>query len=194
MNLSLQNLRVDGYLQSFCYFAEIMDEVRQEFTFQDHITVAALNLLNDVHINHNASVIVGVHARRGDILEKRWHDLGLRVPEKSYFVKAFRLLKSKCPGRNITFIVVSDDMTWCRENLFRQGVVCMPPASAAVHLAVLSMCDHVIINGGTYGWWAGWLAKGYVIYYTAYMANGTYFGRLVNRRTYYPPQWIGLEN
>ncbi|CAG5127654.1 unnamed protein product [Candidula unifasciata] len=187
-------MRIDGYLQSFCYFAEIIDEVRREFIFRDDIAAAAANLLRDMQINHNASLIVGVHARRGDILQTAWTNWGLRAAEKKYFLKAFSLMKSKFPGRNMTFLVSSDDLKWCRENLLGKNVIVMPPASPAVHLAVLSICDHVIMSGGTYGWWAGWLANGDVIYHTGFIQNGTAFGDMIKRQQYYPPHWIGLGN
>ncbi|CAG5128256.1 unnamed protein product [Candidula unifasciata] len=192
MNLPLRNLRIDGYLQSFCYFAEIIDEVRQEFTFQDHIAVVAANIFREVYLNYNASMIVGVHVRRGDFLMTEWNSLGFTVPRKSYFTKAFNLMKSKFPGRTIIFIVASDDLPWCRENLSAEDVIVMPPASPAVHLAVLSSCEHVIMSSGTYGWWAGWLANGHVIYYTGFLPKGTFQGNLLNKRTYYPRQWIGV--
>ncbi|CAG5116810.1 unnamed protein product, partial [Candidula unifasciata] len=193
MNLPLKNVRIDGYLQSYCYFAQIIDEIRQEFTFQDHVSAAAAKILHDVYIKYNSSMVVGVHARRGDFLEKSWQDLGIRIPQKSYFMKAFSLMKSKFPGRKIVFLVASNDYKWCRENLVSDDVILMQPETPAVHLAVLSRCEHVIMSCGTFGWWAAWLANGQVIYYTNFFGNGS-LQQKVKVNQYYPPLWIGLDD
>ncbi|CAG5116815.1 unnamed protein product [Candidula unifasciata] len=194
MNLPLQNVKIQGYTQSFWYFAAVMDEIRQEFTFHDSIANDAAKIVREVYVKYNSSMIVGVHVRRGDFLTERHKRMGYGVAEKSYFMKAFGLMKSKFPGRDIVFLVASDDLKWCSENLLGDNVSIMPPASSAVHLAVLSKCEHMIISGGTYGWWSGWLANGYVIYYTGYMEKGTPLGNRVNRYHYYPRMWTGLGN
>ncbi|BFZ23695.1 hypothetical protein BsWGS_26734 [Bradybaena similaris] len=181
-------------MQSFWYFAAVMDEVRQEFTFRDSVANDAAKLLHHVYLKHNTSMIIGVHVRRGDFLTKKHQQRGYGVPEKSYFMKAFSLMKSKFPGRNITFLVVSEDLPWCRENLLRNDVAVVPPASPSVHMAVLGSCDHVIMSGGTFGWWSAWLANGYVIYYTGYMESGTRLGNWTIKHQYYPRMWIGMGN
>ncbi|BFZ21029.1 hypothetical protein BsWGS_24068 [Bradybaena similaris] len=165
-----------------------MDEVRQEFTFQDSVANDAAKILRDVQLKQNSSMFIGVHVRRGDFLSEKYKGKGYKVADKSYFTKAFSLMKSKFPGRNITFLVASDDLPWCLKNLVRNDVVIMPPASPSVHLAVLASCDHMIITGGTFGWWSGWLANGYVIYFTGYMAHTEW----TKNHQYYPRLWIGM--
>ncbi|BFZ21025.1 hypothetical protein BsWGS_24064 [Bradybaena similaris] len=171
-----------------------MDEVRQEFTFRDSVANDAAKILRDVQLKQNSSMFIGVHVRRGDFLSKKYQGKGYEVADKSYFMKAFSLMKSKFPERNITFLVASDDLPWCRKNLLGNDVVVMPKASPYVHLAVLASCDHMIITGGTFGWWAGWLANGYVIYYKEYMATGTWLGNYTVKHQYYPRLWIGMGN
>ncbi|CAG5116811.1 unnamed protein product, partial [Candidula unifasciata] len=192
--LPIYDVRIMGYLQSFWYFFLVSDEVRQEFTFHDSIANAAANILHDVGEKYNFTMTVGVHVRRTDFLTKKLQRLGYAAPDKSYFMKAFSLMKSKFPGRKISFLVASDDLPWCEENLSGNNVIIMPKASPAVHMATLSSCDHVIISGGSYGWWSGWLANGYVIYFTGYMRSGTPFGDWYKIDQYYPRMWIGLGN
>lgn len=194
MNLTKEHTRIDGFLQAFVYFDNVVDEVRQEFTFHDYIANDASDILRNICVNYNATMTVGVHVRRGDFLSDYGQYWGYGVPDKSYFTKAFSLLKSKFPAREIIFLVASDDLPWCQENLKSTDVFVLPEASAAVHLAVLSSCDHVIISGGTYGWWAGWLANGYVVYYKGYMGKGTPLGEMLLTSTYYPRLWIELGN
>ncbi|BFZ23694.1 hypothetical protein BsWGS_26733 [Bradybaena similaris] len=194
MSLRKEHTRIDGFLQAFVYFDNVVDEVRQEFTFHDYIANDAAKILRNVYVNYNVTMTVGVHVRRGDFLSDFGKFWGYGVADKSYFTKAFSLLKSKFPKRKIIFLVASDDLPWCQENLKRTDVFVLPEASAAVHLAVLSSCDHVIISGGTFGWWAGWLANGYVVYYTGHMGKGTRMGKMLIAYTYYPRLWIELGN
>ncbi|BFZ21026.1 hypothetical protein BsWGS_24065 [Bradybaena similaris] len=189
-SLPLQNVTVCCNLQSFWYFADVIDEDRQEFTFLDSVANDAAKILPDVQLKQNSSMIIGLHVRRSDFLSEKYLGKGYEVADKSYFMKAFSLMKSTFPGRNITFLVASDDLPWCLENLLQHDVVIMPPASYFVHLAVLSNCDHMIITGGTFGWWSGWLANGYVIYFTGYMAQRKW----TKNRQYYPRLWIAMGN
>ena len=71
---------------------------------------------------------------------------------------------------NVHFLVISDDLPWCRDHLLPSPlapVVTVPPVarSAPTDLAVLSLCNHTIGSVGTFSWWAGWLAGGEVIMY-----------------------------
>jgi galactoside 2-L-fucosyltransferase 1/2 len=62
------------------------------------------------------------------------------------------------------FIVISDDISWCRQNMkpFGQHTIDFIDGerSPAVDLAIASLCDHAIITFGTFGWWAAWFANG----------------------------------
>ncbi|CAG5128254.1 unnamed protein product, partial [Candidula unifasciata] len=194
MNLPMQNLTIESYLLSYWYFAGVEREVKQEFTFHDTIANAAAMILRDVYVKNNASMIVGVHVRRTDFLLKIHKKMGYGVPEKSYFMKAISLMKSKFLGRNITFLVVSDDLPWCHKHLSGKDVSFMPPATAAVHMAVLSKCDHVIISSGTFGYWSAWLAYGHVIYYPGYMRKDSILGKWFRDDLYYPKTWTPMGN
>lgn len=194
MNLPKEHTVISGYLQSFKYFEAIQDVIRQEYIFQDSVANSAAEILHDLYSLYRGSLFVGVHARRGHFLRPEMQVMGYGVPGKSYFDQAFNLMKSKFPGRNITFLVASDDLSWCNETLERDGVVVLPDVPPAVHMAILTSCEHMIISSGTFSWWSGWLANGYVIYYKGYMANNTYLGRILVAKNYYPPLWIGLEN
>ncbi|KAH9513719.1 hypothetical protein Btru_041922 [Bulinus truncatus] len=186
MNLTRENLTLDGYFQSFRYFQKVENEVRNEFRFLDEIETAARGLLS----RYKNRTVVGVHARRTDFL---WRS-GYGVPNVTYFLKAFSVMRSMLQGQNVTFLTASDDLKWCEQNLKDEDVAIVPPANASVHFALMASCDHVIISGGTFGWWTGWLSKGIKIYYKGYVIKGS---RLENGFTYddyYPPHWIGLDD
>lgn len=53
-------------------------------------------------------------------------------------------------------------------------------------LVALSLCEHSIITGGTFGWWAAYLAYGNVIHDKVYPS-------LCERREYYYPPWFFID-
>ncbi|ESO08600.1 hypothetical protein HELRODRAFT_110149 [Helobdella robusta] len=62
----------------------------------------------------------------------------------------------------------------------------------AVDLAILSACQHVIMTVGTFGWWAGFLSGGTVVYYKNYPSPNTEIGSGFLAEDYYPPNWISM--
>ena len=97
-------------------------------------------------------------------------------------------------GANVNFVVASDDKRWCRQQRMFSNVTVLPPVSAETDFALLSTkCDHIIMSVGTFGWWAGWLAGGEVVYYD----EGLNMESAVNKGTvnlthYYPDEWIAI--
>ena len=62
-------------------------------------------------------------------------------------------------------IVISDDKRWCKSNINRNNTVISPFNTPYADLALMTLCDHVIITSGTVGWWGAWLSNGNVVYY-----------------------------
>ncbi|XP_055871046.1 galactoside alpha-(1,2)-fucosyltransferase 2-like [Biomphalaria glabrata] len=194
MNLPPRNLIVTGYLQSWRYFQHAQDEIRREFTFVPSIQKEADAVLASCRSQLQNHVIVGVHVRRGDFVSPGGQKYGYGVADGSYFVKAFAKIRSLLPNQNITFLVASDDMTWCKNNLNDSSVKMLSEGNAGNHFAILSSCDHVILTGGTFGWWVAWLANGITIYYKDFIRKNTPLQSGFSDRDYYPPGWIGVEN
>lgn len=190
-NLPSANLSLVGFLQSWKYFRHIEDEIRREFTFRKFITDAADTMILKIRHRYPGHVFVGVHVRRGDFLILK--NSGFTVPEASYFVKAFDLFRKIIPDP-VLFLVASDDLRWCRRNLKATGVKVLKNASRAVHLAVLARCRHTVLSGGTFGWWAAWLANGITVYFSGYPRENSSLAQGFNTGDYYPPSWIGLDN
>jgi galactoside 2-L-fucosyltransferase 1/2 len=58
------------------------------------------------------------------------------------------------------FVVMSDDPEWCEHELHGDDVVVMKNNSAEEDLAIMSACNHSIIDYGTYGMWGAILSGG----------------------------------
>ncbi|XP_059151068.1 galactoside 2-alpha-L-fucosyltransferase SEC1-like [Physella acuta] len=193
MNLPQKNVTVSGSLQSWRFFSHIQDEIRREFTFRPIIQQKTTRFYNSLRENYTDTVFIGVHVRRADFLTPDNLKLGFQSPDVAYFTKAFNYMRS-IVSNNTLFIVASDDLEWCRVNLNHTDVKLLEPDSPENHMSILSSSDHVIITGGSFGWWSAWLARGLKIYFKGFPNPGTKLAKEFNLRDYYPPGWIGLDN
>jgi len=137
-----------------------------------------------------AVAYVGVHIRRADMA----NNSTFTVADAGYFRRAVRLMTRKFPGRQLVFVVCSDDLPWSKQhfseavsreldhvtvgnhgngnhsdadatNASMAEIAFSENHSAEEDLAILSSCNHTIMTVGTYGWWAAYLAGGLTIYY-----------------------------
>ena len=97
--------------------------VKKEFTFIKKVNNKARKMLRRLH---NGSVSVGLHVRRGDMMERSDE----RSPSKFYFHNAMDWMRNKYG--NVTFFVASEDRHWVGENLRNSDVVFLPIAPAEV--------------------------------------------------------------
>ncbi len=132
------NVILEGYFQSFKYIHN-----RQL-------------ILDAFKFPYDRIPYVGIHVRRGDyLLYPKKHIL--QTPEwlrecVYYFVE--RGYKS--------FVVCSDDIKWCKENLEHLKVSGAEFSYSEgndeiADMALLSCCEHMICSSSTFGVWAAWL-------------------------------------
>ena len=203
-----------GFLQSFRYFERITPLLRKRLRFKDKIQDAASQALYRLRKERGQVSLVGVHVRRGDKTRDVSNAPGSRtilvMPSSAYFQEAMSWHRQ----RNVHFVVVSDDPSWCKEQSMFQArdVTVLEYRPAAEAFAVLANCDHAIISIGTFGWWAGWLTGGAVTYFaeefnlthplswarpvgwrrrSGLAANHTY-EPVIRRADYYPSRWIPI--
>ena len=173
----------------FSCLSEILVEAREEFVFKDKIMKVARRIINLMTgESDKESVIVGVHARRGDKL-RVWRQSGLAKNilgryEGSFFRYSMDLMRRRYNSetRKVVFIVTSDNMTWAKTQLgnstdtfYSSDHTRAPPTgptALGVDLAVLSLAHHTIMDYGTFGLWAGLLAGGTIIAPTGYTRGG----------------------
>ncbi|XP_060567461.1 uncharacterized protein LOC132726203 [Ruditapes philippinarum] len=191
-NLNIHiNWSLDGWFQSFKYFNNVPAKVRHYLRFKKHLLNTALEFIQKtVPLGH---VTVAVHVRRGDFISAYEKKLGRVEVPPEYFHRAMTYYRTNFG--NITFIIVSDDMRWCREYIKGDNLVYSTyyHTEKGVDLALISHCDHVIISVGTFGWWGGWLSKGTVVYYNKFPTPGSTLDKTFVHKNYYPSHWIPLE-
>ncbi len=189
------------YFQSWKYFEGLDGDIQKMFRFRGRIRKLANGILakakgaylthltdqiNQYETSHKLTY-VGVHVRRGDVLDEHHIRRGYRPAPFTYFHKAMDYYRRHFP--NTLFIVTGDDITWCKAKLGSSDVFIVEGQHEAVDLAVLSMTNHTVISVGTFSWWAGWLAGGQVIYYKNWPKPASDVDKLYNRQDYFPPKW-----
>ena len=185
------------YLQSWKYFNCCVAELRRQLVFRPSIKQQIDNniekLLRKFGIKSRTNVtLIGVHVRRGDMRGRHQQQYGFQVANGNYLRKAVHHFSNYT---NKVFIVCSDDSTWPRKNMPEgHRVEYIHGNAPEVDLGILSASDHVISTVGTFGWWAGFLSGGTVIYYKWPAKEGTTkrkrFGK--DYSEFFLPQWIGL--
>jgi len=192
--LARRHTLLSGYFQSWMYFADASDDVAREYRFAE-----ATRRMADDFLSENVPeawreqrfVRVGVHVRRGDLLQEYYKNYGYTTADREYFVKAMQYFRRRYS--RVQFVVCSDDIGWAKDNVIGDHVLYSEGHKDYEDLAILSHCDHVIISVGSFGWWAAWLANGTTIYYDNWPKEYSKLEYHVNKKTYFPPEWIPMR-
>jgi len=145
-----QNIQLIGYWQVHKYFVNHTDEIRNQLRFKKTILDKARHFIKTKIISTVLN-LVGIHIRRGDFL-------GLRpISSDKFIFDAMNYFRRKYDS--VKFIIVSDDKLYCRKVFGKRNDTFITPYSFTPgdDMALLTLCNHVVITVGTYGWWAGFL-------------------------------------
>ncbi|XP_013418109.1 galactoside 2-alpha-L-fucosyltransferase 2-like [Lingula anatina] len=194
-----QSVQLLYYLQSWKYFHNVEDDLKQHFRFRKEaefrreIKAFFDNALLELGMNNKREEVtyIGIHARNWKDLRTNTLERGYNVAPSSYYTKAMRYFENIY--KNILFIVLSDDMSWCKENIQHPRIRYNPFNDPILSLALLGSCNHTIISVGTFSWWGAWLAGGDVVYYKDWPKPGTHLWWRTNHEDYFPPKWIGMS-
>lgn len=196
LNTEQRGVVISGYLKTWRYFDNITNVIRNEFTFRNEIRTTADVIMHQIRQNHGASRhLVGLYIQSGDA-SRRNHKYEIR--KRTFFEKAIKLFTSHINsqyGKRAVFVVADDNVDWSRRFLtgLHPFLEFIDGGRAAVNLAVISQCDHVVFDTGSIGWWCGWLSGGKTIYQGQYnykhcqIPKGSELGD-----EYVLPHWLGL--
>ena len=157
-------------------YKEILPQLRQQFQFKSKFIFHAHKLLKYLRDPQNTTVFVGVHARRGDHLHawrEKFPNSSIGRYEGKYFNHAMDLFRQKYNNNStkVVFLASSDNFGWIKQIFVNPGDVFFPhelvtvpnSLAAGLDLAILSLCNHSIIDYGTFGIWGALLAGGDII-------------------------------
>jgi hypothetical protein len=180
---------LDGYFQSYKYFADIRQTLLTEITLKEGLG----NSANDWHKQIIATpATVSIHIRRGDYVTNENTRKNFGPCPLDYYTRTMEKIETIIT--NPTYVIFSDDITWVKENLplpknthYVSGV----GMTAVEDLVLMSTCTHNIIANSSFSWWGAWLNKNpkkIVIAPTPWLDNG-----LIKEDNLLPPEWIRIS-
>lgn len=148
---------LDGYWQSFQYFAAIDSKLRSDFRFRLHLDGENARIAHEIA---TAPRSVSIHVRRGDYVTSSQAASHHGTAGADYYRAAIELV-SICLIEAPRFFVFSDDIAWARSNLTlpEDTVFVAHNSGPASHfdMRLMSCCQHNIIANSSFSWWAAWL-------------------------------------
>lgn len=150
--LSGKNFFLDGYWQSEDYFADCQKEIRECFVFPAFTEQRNIDLIKMI----SGKETVAIHVRRGDFLgTSKFECLGTT----DYYQKSVVYILNKV--KNPLFIVLSDDISWCKSNLELDETTLYVDWNSGNKsfrdMQIMSVCKHNIIANSSFSWWGAWL-------------------------------------
>lgn len=195
------NRTISGYRQSWKYFGTDIEQrgVRQTFQLSNKYENFANISLLKYRLMFNASIVVGVHMRLGDLLNSDRKEYGYQMASTKFYAKSMEVVIKISGGnpKNVVFAIASDSVklaTTMISSLNTNYNIVWIQGSVYEDFAVLSKCDHSIMSGGTFGFWASWFAKGLTFYNTNFAKPGSELGKIFISKNFYLPSWIPVES
>jgi hypothetical protein len=143
------SLYIDGYFQSEKYFSSLRNEILKLFDFGEKTK----NKITKKYSEYLDKNTCSIHVRRGDYLNYPDTHPTLTLEYYSQAISHFE--------GDVTFLVFSDDINWCKENLnlLTDRLVYIEGNTDYQDLYLMSICKNNIICNSTFSWWGAWLNK-----------------------------------
>jgi hypothetical protein len=134
--------------------------------------------------------LISLHIRRGDYL---LHDHFCKLDAR-YYGEAIQKFTSDI--ENYHFVVFSNDIQWCKDNLIEgERVTFVEQGTDYVDMMLMSLCHHNIIANSSFSWWAAFRNRSLnkrIICPTNYVKTYSPY-RFLNG-AYYLPEWENINN
>lgn len=143
---------LDGYWQSVRYFPDVVNELKDDFSFCDH-TIEKYEIAKRI-TNSNA---VSVHIRMGDYLQ--YPEQFGNVCTEEYYKSAIDY--ARCVLQTPSFFVFSDEVDKAQKMLGKQDDITYVKHVGKDYqdMQLMSLCKHNIIANSSFSWWGAWLNK-----------------------------------
>ena len=206
-NLSKENMKIGHFFSSFKYFQDIFEDVYDKILshFNKNLQIKAERFIQEAKYDYTQRNEIGskvtnitsvcVHVRRGDFLLEYNIKYGFIVSSSLDIQYAMNYMQTK--SKYIIFIVMSNDLKWCKVNLNRTNVYFSNLTSANEDFVLMCSCDHMIMTVGTFGWWGAWFTSwrgGIAMYYKHQCINNTHRYRTISRHDWFPSHWLAYTN
>ena len=153
----------ESYCQSFRYFNDIENLVRQEFEFKtvpnglDQEMVSAIVCLNSVCLHARRLHGITADGSAPSSVTQYYGACGLDYYRRS-------ILELAALHGHLQIFVFSDNIQWAQQNLDALqseygDVRVLSETDTLRSFYLMRLCKHFIIANSSYSWWAAWLGK-----------------------------------
>lgn len=132
-----------GYFQSEKYFFDFSDQIKSYYLPSESMVKEAKNI--DFDFNNS----VALHIRRSDFVYLSANHPPVDINYVNNAVEYF--------GKNKNYLIVSDDIQWCKENISLPNSFYSENRPDHLDLYSMTLCENNIISNSTFSWWAAWL-------------------------------------
>jgi len=174
---------IDGFWQSPKYFEKIQEEIRRDFVIKKEFITHLSNKISELHAVNS----IGVHIRRGDLLNPKTAAFHGVLP-REYYYKGIELLSKEM--QDPFFYFFSDDVEWVRSNIDLPNRSEIISLSSIEDFYLLSNCRNNIIANSSFSWWAGWLNAN--SRKTVVAPKHWFAVTSINTSDLIPPNWIRI--
>lgn len=171
-------IHLKGYFQSYKYLNR--SKVIKQFSLNQ-------TLINSIHTSHpflKKKDFTSIHVRRGDYLKVQYKH---PFSGKNYYEKAIEFV-----GKDNFFIIVSDDIEWCKNNIKPKNVHYMSDSDPITDFFIQTISKNNIISNSSFSYWAAYIneSKNKVI------APSLWFGfrHNYNNSELLPPEYDIINN
>lgn len=145
------NYYLEGFWQSYKYFIDIDEVIRNKFQFKKPLDENNKKILKFIQTTNSISI----HIRRGDMLTNSLHS---NICNLEYYEKSINTISEKIDKP--VFFIFSDDVRWCKKHLKLDNIFYIEGNNGKdgyKDMQLMSMCKHNIIANSSFSWWAAWL-------------------------------------
>lgn len=129
------NIILNGYFQSEKYFSKNKEAIKSLFC---------------INKNMNYQDYFFLHVRRGDYLK---YSDSHPVCDLSYYHQGMKNF-----GNDAKFVVLSDDLEWCKNNLKGKNIEYSNTKTELEDLSIMASCKGGVIANSSFSWWGAWLS------------------------------------
>ncbi|OUS41708.1 glycosyl transferase family 11-domain-containing protein [Ostreococcus tauri] len=185
-------ISLSGYFQDYRYFNASLNTLDTYLRLPHELVSLVQSKVPEVRSKFS----VALHVRRGDYT--KLNEL-YNVLDSNYYLRALSLIE----GRIDHVIIVSDDVSWCEENLaskIAHRVVFSPFKDDLFDFVLLHLSEILVIANSSFSWWAAFLKHvrstnktndaSIRVFAPALWYNASGSLAHMNRDSFLPPTWI----
>jgi Glycosyl transferase family 11 len=146
-----------GYFQSYRYLEECRPELVRRLRFRDEQR-ARSEVTRFAYRRRYGRPLVSLHVRRGDYVD---HDADFdwgNLASDGYYHRAIQAI-----GDDVTYLVFSDDLPWCRQNLEIDRLEFVD-LDHFTSLCLMTGCDVNVVANSSFSWWGAFLNPSAEVY------------------------------